>query len=69
MGDGILISGAGFLIGGNILITALFQKLSGGAGSKRYGMVFIFHVNGKKKIREILTIYAPVNGKIHSTLL
>jgi hypothetical protein len=49
--------------------TALFQKLRGGAGSKRYGTDFSVHVNEKKKIREIITVYAPENGKIHSILL
>jgi hypothetical protein len=47
----------------------LFLKLRGGAGSKRYGMDFFVHVNEQKKIREIITVYAPVNGKIHSILL
>ncbi len=42
----------------------LFQKLRGGAGPKRYGMDFFVHVNEKKKIRETITVYAPVNGKI-----
>jgi hypothetical protein len=53
-----------------ILATStLFQKLRGGAGSKRYGMDFFVHVNEKKKICENITVYAPVNGKIHSILL
>jgi hypothetical protein len=52
------------------VITVVFQKLRGDAGSKRYGMDFFVHVNEKKKIREIITVYAPpVNGKIHSKLL
>ncbi len=32
-------------------------------------MDFFVHVNEKKKIREIITVYAPVNGKVHSILL
>jgi hypothetical protein len=51
------------------VITVVFQKLRGGAGSKRYGMDFFVHVNEKKKIREIITVSAPVNGKICFKLL
>jgi hypothetical protein len=49
--------------------STLFQKLRGGAGSKRYGMDFPVYMKEKKKIREITTVSAPVNGKIHSILL
>jgi hypothetical protein len=31
--------------------------------------IFPVHKTEKKKIREITTVYAPVNGKIHSILL
>ncbi len=50
-------------------VSTLFQKLSDGAGLKRYGMDFPVHMKKKKKIREITTVSATVNGKIHSILL
>ncbi len=53
----------------NHTTSTLFQKLRGGAGSKRYGLDFFVHMNEKKKIREIITVYGPGNGKIHSILL